>query len=74
VAWLTRRELLWTRVQTFVWLGHGAPSLSNLTAAMPTRLSTLPSVSNLMGSDEGASLAQRLGARRQRASRSHSPR
>jgi hypothetical protein len=49
--------------QTFVWLGHGAPSLSNLTAAAPTRFSSVPAVSNLLGSTDGASLAQRLGAR-----------
>ncbi len=49
--------------QTFVWLGHGAPSLSNLTAAVPTRFNSVPAVSNLLGSTDGASLAQRLGAR-----------
>jgi hypothetical protein len=49
--------------QTFVWLGHGAPSLTNLTAAAPTRFSSVPAVSNLLGSTDAASLAQRLGAR-----------
>ena len=49
-------------LQLFVWLGHSAPQLSNLTAATPTRLSSIPSVSSLLGNDEGASLAQRLGA------------
>lgn len=47
--------------QLFVWLGHSTPQLSNLSAATPTRLSSVPAVSSLLGSDEGASLAQRLG-------------
>ncbi len=45
-----------------MWLGHGAPSLSNLTAATLTRASGVPAVSNLLGSSDGAGLAQRLGA------------
>ena len=51
------------RAQLFVWLGHSAPRFDNLTAATPTRLCSVPAVSSLLGSDEGASLAQRLGAR-----------
>ena len=49
-------------MQLFVWLGHSVPQLSNLTAATPTHLSSIPAVSSLLGNDEGASLAQRLGA------------
>ena len=48
--------------QTLVWLGHDAPKFSSLVLATPTRFDTLPATSALLGSGEGSSLAQRLGA------------
>ena len=48
--------------QTLVWLGHDAPKFNSLVLATPTRFDTLPATSALLGSGEGSSLAQRLGA------------
>jgi hypothetical protein len=54
--------------QTLVWLGHDAPKFNSLVLATPTRFDTLPATSALLGSGEGSSLAQRLGALRLSAS------